>query len=408
MLENKDKHAYRKTDMTKTIIFCGVVLILFIVAILYFPIIWKGIKKCLTVFRPILIGGVIALILNAPVNKLSLFFRNPFNKIYDNQLRRYIAKQRKKEPVEITRLPFIMAIVLIYILVIAIIAVIINFVVPQLIDSVQIFSENFDSYYNSLQEVIMNSLKKLNSLGIEGLKTEHILEQSKIQLNKFAQKIPGFIPKAGAFTANIVRIAVDVILGIIFSIYILSAKHELKINAQKLSKKLFSPIAYKRIHKYTSLTVETFANFFNGQLLEAYILAMLCFIGMTICGFEYAVMISVIIGISNLIPIVGPFIGTIPSFLLILLVNPSHALLFLLFIVALQQFESNIIYPRVVGSSVGLPALWVLFAVIVGGGFFNIIGMLIGIPFMSVIYSIVKDFIDNNEPKETTINNIGR
>jgi predicted PurR-regulated permease PerM len=219
------------------------------------------------------------------------------------------------------------------------------------------------------------------------------MAQAKIQLEKVALQIPSFIPKAGAWTANLLGVIFDILVGIIFSIYILASKHQLKESAKKLAAKIFSPRAYKRVHKYTSLTVTTFSNFFNGQLLEAYILGMLCFIGMTIFQFEFTVMISVIIGLTNLIPIVGPWIGTIPSFLLILLVDPPKALWFLLFIVALQQFESNVIYPRVVGGSVGLPALWVLFAVLVGGGFFGVIGMLIGIPLMSIIYTSVTDFL---------------
>jgi predicted PurR-regulated permease PerM len=400
-MDNKDKHAYRRTDLTKTIIFCGVVLILFIVALLYFPVILVFLKKVLKIIRPVLIGGVIALILNSPVNKLTVTFQKPFNKLYDRQLNDFIAKKRKKEPVRITKVPYTFAIISCYLLVIAIVSVIISFVVPQLVDSIQVFSDNFDSYYNSLEKVAMDNLKKLDALKIEKLRTENIMAQAKVQLEKVATEIPSFIPKAGAWTANLLGVIFDVLVGIIFSVYILASKHQLKESSKKLAKKVFSPKWYKRIHKYTSLTVTTFSNFFNGQLLEAYILGMLCFIGMTICQFEFAVMISVIIGLTNLIPIVGPWIGTIPSFLLILLVDPPKALWFLLFIVALQQFESNIIYPRVVGGSVGLPALWVLFAVLVGGGFFDIIGMLIGIPIMSIIYTSVTDFLKSPDTDES-------
>jgi predicted PurR-regulated permease PerM len=400
-MDNKDKHAYRRTDLTKTIIFCGVVLILFIVALLYFPVILVFLKKVLNIIRPVLIGGIIALILNSPVNKLTVTYQKPFNKLYDRQLNDFIAKKRKKEPKRITKVPYTFAIISCYLLVIAIVSVIISFVVPQLVDSIQVFSDNFDSYYNSLEKVVMDNLKKLDSLKIEKLRTENIMAQAKVQLEKIATEIPGFIPKAGAWTANLLGVIFDVLVGIIFSVYILASKHQLKESSKKLAKKVFSTKGYNRVHKYTSLTVTTFSNFFNGQLLEAYILGMLCFIGMTICQFEFAVMISVIIGLTNLIPIVGPWIGTIPSFLLILLVDPPKALWFLLFIVALQQFESNIIYPRVVGGSVGLPALWVLFAVLVGGGFFGIIGMLIGIPLMSIIYSSVVDFLKSPDPDES-------
>ena len=125
--------------------------------------------------------------------------------------------------------------------------------------------------------------------------------------------------------------------------------------------------------------------------MDACILGLLCFIGMSIFHFQYPVLISVIIGLTNMIPIVGPIVGTVPCALILLLVEPKQAIWFVVFVIVIQQIDSNLIYPRVVGGSVGLPAMWVLFAVIVGGGLFGVLGMVLGVPVMSLIYVILRE-----------------
>ena len=148
------------------------------------------------------------------------------------------------------------------------------------------------------------------------------------------------------------------------------------------------------------LTVDTFSSFVNGQLTEAFILGVLCYIGMKVFRFDYAVLISVIIGITNMIPIVGPIAGTIPCALVLLLASPRQAVWFVLFVIVLQQLESNLIYPRVVGSSVGLPPLWVLLAVVLGGGLGGILGMILGIPVLSLVYTYLQNRLKELEPEE--------
>ncbi|MBQ8917691.1 MAG: AI-2E family transporter, partial [Oscillospiraceae bacterium] len=147
------------------------------------------------------------------------------------------------------------------------------------------------------------------------------------------------------------------------------------------------------------LSSRTFSAFFSGQILEALILGVLCFVGMSIFSFSYAPMISVIIGITNMIPIVGPLLGTIPCALLILLAegNLLRTVWFVVFIIVLQQLEANIIYPRVVGTQVGLPSFWVLSAVVVGGGLFGVAGMIIGIPLLAVVRKLLLEEVERRE-----------
>jgi predicted PurR-regulated permease PerM len=136
---------------------------------------------------------------------------------------------------------------------------------------------------------------------------------------------------------------------------------------------------------------KSFENFIRGQIVEAFIIGSICFVGMQIFGFQYALLISVIIGITNMIPMFGPYIGGIPSFLILVMVDPVKAIWFIVFLIVLQQVEGNIIYPRVVGTSMGLSGFWVLIAVIVGNNLFGILGIIIGIPIFSTIYTIVRE-----------------
>ena len=137
------------------------------------------------------------------------------------------------------------------------------------------------------------------------------------------------------------------------------------------------------------LITQCFNNFVTGQLLEACILGLLCFIGMQLFGFEYAFLISLLVGVSSVIPVVGAFIGTVPAAFLLFFVEPMQAFWFLVFIVVLQQIEGNLIYPRVVGDSVGLPPLWVLMGIVIGGGLGGIVGMLLGVPLFTVLYKLL-------------------
>ena len=190
-------------------------------------------------------------------------------------------------------------------------------------------------------------------------------------------------------------------MGIVFSVYILLDKQRLKKNAKTIAKLVFKS-KYNRLEKIMTLAYDTFANFISGQLTEAVILGIMCFIGMSIFRFDYAPLISVIIGITNMIPIVGPILGTIPGAFIQLLVDPIKAVWFVVFIIVIQQIDSNLIYPKVVGNSIGLPALWVLFAITVGGGIGGVLGMILGVPIVSILYALIGEKIRKSE-KESKI-----
>ena len=186
----------------------------------------------------------------------------------------------------------------------------------------------------------------------------------------------------------------DSIVGIVISIYALSQKKKLVNHGKRILKAGLKKKYYDRTVELLGMISTTFSSFISGQLTEALILGILCFIGMTVFGFKYAVLISTITALFNLIPFVGPIIGAIPCAFILFLDNPIRAIWFIVFIIVLQQLESNIIYPKVVGNSVGLPAIWVLSAVIVSGSLFGILGMLLAIPTTSVIYELIRRWVN--------------
>ena len=188
-------------------------------------------------------------------------------------------------------------------------------------------------------------------------------------------------------------------LGIIICVYFLNSKENFAAQMKKIIMAVFSRKAADEIVQGAHFTNRTFGGFINGQIIDSFIIGLICFIVMTLFGWEYTLLISCIIGITNIIPFFGPFIGAIPSALLILMVDTRQCIYFVIFIIILQQFDGNILIPKIQGSSTGLASFWVLFAVLVGGGLFGFIGMVIGIPMFAVIYAYVSRAINNRLEK---------
>lgn len=349
-------------------------LILFAFLLWNYKITFEIISKLFAVIRPIIIGGAIAFILNKPMNRIY--------KIYDWIGEKFHGKKKKYEPKE--NILSVLSLVSVYIMFFAIIAIIILVIIPQLKDSIKFFADSFETYY-------ANFVNFVNRLDLSFLKDPKFITKANEALTKISEQLPEILMKTFNATSGVINGVVDFVVGFVFSVYVLADKKRLKRQASKVFGSVMSDNVYSNTLKFYRLASDTFGGFINGQLTEAVILGVLCFIGMKIFGFEYAVLISVIIGITNIIPIFGPIIGTVPGALILLFVNPMHAVWFVVFIIVLQQLESNLIYPRVVGNSVGLPPLWTLIAITIGGGLFGLLGMLLSVPFMSIIYTTVRE-----------------
>ena len=195
---------------------------------------------------------------------------------------------------------------------------------------------------------------------------------------------------------------VSALLSLIFAIYILLAKERLQRQLQHLLWAVFPARIAKSTEYFLGLLNHTFARFFTGQFVEALILGAIFIVVLTVFGFPYALLISVLITVSALIPLVGAYLAFMIGSFLILLINPWQALAFMILFLVIQQLENNLIYPRVVGSSIGLPAIWVLSAVVIGGGLFGVAGMIVFIPLTAAAYSLVRDFVRSKADKAST------
>ncbi len=276
-------------------------------------------------------------------------------------------------------------------LVIGIILAVVLIILPELSASVSSLISMMPSYVSEVENWWDSLAAFLNRYSIQ-------IPEFSFNTDKFIQ----IIKDSGATlfnttisaTASIVTAVINFILALAFSIYVLAQKETLKRQSKKVLAKLMKPEKMQRFLDLLDLVNRTFTNFITGQLTEAVIIGALCFIGMAIFRMPYAPAISVLVGFTALIPVFGAFIGTAIGAFLILLVRPIQALWFVIFIIVLQQFEGNLIYPKVVGKSVGLPGIWVLVAVTIGGNAMGIIGMLISVPMCSVLYVLARNAVN--------------
>ena len=357
-----------KKDIIKLILFT----IIIIFAFINIKAIGSFLAYLINIFMPFIIGIFIAFILNVLLN----FVENKLFKKLNNK--NYKTWSKLKRPVSV---------IITFIIIITIIVFILGLLIPQLQNTVILFTKNFDTYKEQTIEILNNfgiNSESINnySTSINNLKNE-ITSYINNNRNEIMQITIGV---ASSFLGSITSI----IIGIVFAIYILLKKEDLSRQFKKILKAYLPEKYERRIEEIANLSNITFGNFISGQCLEALIIGLLCFIGMLILQIPYASTISVLVGFTALIPIFGAFIGTFIGAFLIFMVEPFKALIFIIFIIILQQLEGNIIYPKVVGKSVGLPSIWVMVAVTIGASIYGVLGMILSVPLCSILYSIIK------------------
>lgn len=333
---------------------------------------------------PFILGGGLAFCLNIP---MSFFERKLFGTVKkrrDNKLSSRVGRALARP---VSFLLTLVCVVLIF-------AIVIGVLVPQLastFDSIRVAAIAFWPKAQAWLEDIFAGKDEIVAY----------ISSLKLDWGKWLEGIKDFaVNGAGSVLSYTMSATVQVIdffytlfIAFIFSIYILMQKENLSRQLTRLIKALFKEKVVDRICYICSLSYKTFSRFITGQCLEALILGTMFFVAMTLLRFPYALLVGIVIAVTALIPIVGAFIGCFIGAFLILIVNPMQAVAFVILFLVLQQVEGNLIYPHVVGNSVGLPSMWVLFAVTVGGSLMGILGMLIFIPLMSVLYSLLRDWI---------------
>lgn len=351
-----------------TIIFSGIVLLAVFFLLIRHEVFMNALSYILGVLRPIIIGLFIAFMLYRPTKQIDHFLQ----------------RAKSKFP----KLPTVgIAVCISYLLLLLIVTAIIWIVVPQFIQSISDFTDNIMVYYNNIMRMLNSergeqALKFLNEIGFDPATL-------RTRLTDLTSYIPDALGTVGTWAQGIIGGVIDVLIGLIFSIYVLGSQNKLKKQGRRILQHYLPEKYYNRLSHYGRLTFTTFSDFISGKVIDSFFIGLIVFVIMSIGKLEYPMMISVVIGITNIIPFVGPFIGTIPCALILLMVNPIHTVAFVIIIIIVQQFDCNILTPYIVGTSVGLPAIWVLFAITVGGGLFGVLGMLMGVPVMSVIYTVV-------------------
>lgn len=336
------------------------------------------VDSILNTISPFLIGAGLAFVLNIP---MSWFERKVF-----------APRKTKNGMSKKSRIARPISIIASFIFLLIIISLIIKLVIPELVSVISMFVKELPELALNVKQWAMDLTKQYPDISNQIQNIEFDWNSISNEIINFTKTLAGSLVTSSIdFIISFVGGIFDFIISMVFAIYILSSKEKLVMQFKNIINAYFHERKAKYILKICSLSKTTFYNFITGQCIEALILGTLCFIGMLMLRLPYAITISVLIAFTALIPIVGAFIGIIIGAILILSVEPIKSVIFIVFLIILQQIESNAIYPKVVGNSVGLPGMWVLVAVVVGGSFAGMLGLLLGLPIASVLYIIFKE-----------------
>ena len=341
------------------------------------PIILGIFSKLLSILSPFILGGCIAFIINIPMAAIEKRMLKP---------RKNKKTGQEKQPNK--KLARFFAMIFSVIFILFIILAIFKLIVPELVNVVQLLIEKIP-YLAEQAKTFLQTNTEAGEL-IENIMTS--FEQQEISLEEEVLKfVTNILNSSISIVGSVIGFVTDLIISIVFAAYILMSKEKLSNQFNNGFKAYLNEKWYKRITKVLKTTKNTFSVFITVQCLEATLLGILCIIGMLIFKIPYAITVGVFIGVTALIPVVGAFLGIIIGALLILAVEPLKVLPFIALVLVIQQIEGNFIYPKVVGDMIGLPGIWVLAAVSIGGSLWGVLGMLIGVPVASVIYTLVKE-----------------
>lgn len=348
-----------------------------VLVITKFSVLLEFIGKLWRIAFPLVLGGIIAYILNIIMRKLE--------KWYFPKSQNKLIKKTKR----------MVCIFLSLFLIVLIIFFVIRLVVPELINTITLIGHWIPIELAKLQDFLADHADQIPEL-------EKWINGLQFNWDDMAQKLFKYLTSGvGGIVGSTITLVgtisvglTNFVIGLIFSIYILVNKERLKRQMMKLATAYCKPALLDKALGVLKVANETFSSFIVGQFTEAIILGTLCIIGMKIFRFPYAPMVGTFIGATALIPVVGAYLGGAVGFLMILTVSPVKAVFFVVFLVILQQLEGNIIYPRVVGSSIGLPGMWVLAAVTIGGGIAGVAGMLLGVPLAATVYKLLRSDVN--------------
>jgi len=345
----------------------------------------------LKILTPIIYGLLLAYVM-APV-------LNYLEKKFFIKLSKKIFKKKRVTDVKFARIMSIITTIIIYLI---LVFGFIFLVIPALFNSIQGIIANIPGYFNDGRDWIIgifDDSPEINEIIIDNYQD---VTNGAINFinNSLVPGMDNVLSTISTGIIDIVKFFINLIVGLIISIYVLYSKEKFIAQTKKLMYAVIPVDRAKSILENVRYVHKVFSGFLFGKVIDSLIIGMLCFVFMLILDLPYAPLISVIVGITNIIPYFGPFIGAIPSAILILLVDPSKCLVFIVFIFILQQFDGNILGPKILGEKTGLSSFWVLFSILVFGGIFGFAGMIFGVPLFSVIYAVTKGYCKQSLKKK--------
>lgn len=333
-------------------------------------------KSVLGILTPVLLGISFAYIVNLPA---SVIYRG-FSRTRKN------SKKRREKTLHTV------SVVLGYLLIVGALTLLFWLVIPKVVDSIKLLVTNFESYYDVIVDWASNFWEKLN---LNDDVTKRAVELSQEILGDIEEWIVAVVPNLLNYTFDVVGIVADIVLAFALSVYLLLDKQRLLAHCRRLIRAMFSEERAERILDIMSFSNKTFRGYFGGQFISSTLIGIGCYIGMRILHMPFPEMISLLIGALAMLPILGPWLSTIPSAFIILMASPDKPILvvwFIVLVLVIQQIDNNITYPFVVGDAVGLSSAWVMIAIIVFGGCFGFIGLLFAVPVTAIIYRIIGDW----------------
>ena len=369
-----------KLTMKKLLLLITYTVVL-VAAIVKIEAVGGWLKGVISAFNPLLFGFAIAFVLN----RACKFFARQYGKCL------------KKRGSKLVR-P--LAVITSYLLLFAVVAALMALIIPELIESIESLIGNLGTYASNIQTwydgiIGFLHLEEAARLNLSSIINDALGKVLSGVLNTLTNTLPQLISATG----RVISLLFTVLLSLVFSVYMLSGSNKLIGQFRRLAMNYLPKKWVEPVLSVARLTANTFTNYVSGQIIEAGIIGVLCFIGMCIFRFDYALLISVIIAVSALVPILGAYVGAAASALLLLMVEPMQAVWFLVFLIILQQLEGNLIYPRVVGTSIGLPGIWVLAAVTVGSSLMGLGGLIVCVPVTAVLYTLLKRNLHKREDR---------
>ena len=355
--------------------------ILFYMALNYLPLLRKALSSLVHILSPFIWGLAISYL-------LSPFMRFAERKLF-LPLSGKLYKNSKRS--DGSRFARSMSVLLSELFLLAILTALICLIIPQLYSSLQNMVASSPMYIETASRWITQLLEDFPEI-------EHYVSQTlgKVNTSLMDWIQNTVLPELGSLISNVtsgvyyaIMAVYNLVIGIIVSVYVLSNLEHVGASGKRLLYSIFSVDTVKKILEGLEFTDRTFMGFINGKLLDSAIIGLICYIVCSILRMPYTLLVSVIVGVTNIIPFFGPFIGAVPASILILLVNPVKCLIFIAFIILLQQLDGNIIGPKILGSSVGINGFWVMFSIILGAGLFGFWGMLLGVPVFVILYTAI-------------------